>query len=93
MQMRFPRVSMCAPKGEVVSVDIKCSWIMRELGAQRLVSLFDHARSHPELLVNGFKEAGIVDAIEKGEVDLTSQDGSPHLSVREADPFQNIDSD
>ena len=46
---------------------------MRELGAQWLVAFFDHVRSHPELVVNGFKEAGIVDAIEKGEVTLHMQ--------------------
>lgn len=55
------------PEGEVVSVDMRIR-IMKELGAQWLVSFFDHVRSHPELTVNGFKEAGVVDAIEKAKI-------------------------
>ena len=54
-----------------------------------------HVRSHPELIVNGFKEAGTVDVIEKGEVTLPLQDrrlANP-ASAEEADPFQDIDSD
>ena len=42
--------------------------ITRELGAQWLVAIFYHAHRHPGLIVNGFKEAGIIDAIKKGEV-------------------------
>ena len=75
-----------------MSVDMKIG-IMRELGARWLVAFFDHVRSHPELIRNGFKEAGIIDAIEKGEVTLPSQDqSSSHLAADEADPFMDIES-
>ena len=81
-------------EGQVVPVDMQIG-IMRELGAQWLVAFFDHVRSHPHLIVNGFKETGIVDMIEKGEVTLPIQDRSlPNpTSANEADPFQDIDSD
>ena len=79
-----------APEGEVVSVDMRVG-VMRELGAQCLVAFYDHVRSHPELIVNGFKEAGIADAIENGEVNLSPQGRSlSHPLVDETDPDIDI---
>lgn len=41
---------------------------MRELGAQWRVAFCDYVCVHPELVINGFKEVDIVDAIEKGNL-------------------------
>ena len=38
---------------------------MKELSTQWLTALYDNLRGRPEVLVNGFKEAGIVEALEK----------------------------
>ena len=72
------------PEGEAVSVDMRIA-VMRELGAQWLVGFYDHVRSHPELVINGFKEAGILNAIEKGDVPV------PSIDMPE-DPFLDMDS-
>ena len=37
---------------------------MKELSAQWLTALYDNFRGHPELITNGFREAGIVAALE-----------------------------
>lgn len=37
--------------------------VMKELSAHWIVSACDHIRSHAEIITNGFKKAGIVDAI------------------------------
>ena len=34
---------------------------MKPLGAQWLIQMYDHLFAHPEIIKNGFKEAGIVD--------------------------------
>ena len=42
--------------------------VMKELGAKWLVTFYDHVCSHLGLAVNGFKGAGIIDALENGVV-------------------------
>ena len=36
---------------------------MKELEAKWIVSAYDYLRSNPSIIVNGFKAAGIVDAV------------------------------
>lgn len=62
------------PQSELISVDMRAG-IMKELGAQWLVAFYDHVCCHPDLVVNGFKEAGITDALENGIVTPSSQEG------------------
>ena len=42
---------------------ISCKWIM---------SAYDHTRSSPEIVENGFKKAGIVRTIKNGVEEITS---------------------
>ena len=37
--------------------------VVKPLGARWLMKAFDHIQSHPELIMNGFRAAGITDAI------------------------------
>ena len=48
-----------------------------------MVSACDHVKSHPEFAVNGFKTAGIIQAIEQPET-LTDDAAS------EDDPFASV---
>lgn len=56
--------------------------VMKELSAQWLTALYDNFRGRPDLISNGFKEAGIVAALE-------DQDQSAELS--DGDPFTDLD--
>ena len=38
---------------------------MKELGVKWLTALYDYLRGRPEILVNGFKEGGIVEALQQ----------------------------
>ena len=43
-------------------VDLKLR-VMKPLGARWLIQLYDHMKSHPEIIVNGFKASGIYNSI------------------------------
>ena len=60
----------------IVQVDMR-TIVMKELGVKWLSELYDYLRGRPEILVNGFKEAGIVDALQCEE-------------ERDIDPFSDI---
>ena len=47
---------------ETKPVDLRLS-IIKPLCAKWIVSLYEHIRSNPALVINGFKEAGILDCI------------------------------
>ena len=49
---------------KIVQVDLSTA-VMKELSAQWLTTLYDNFRGHPELITNGFREAGIVAALEE----------------------------
>ena len=49
-------------ESESIEVDMRAT-IMKELGAMWMTALYDHLCSHPEIVTNGFKEAGIVEAL------------------------------
>ena len=74
---------------ETVPVNMQAG-VMKELGAKRLVAFYDHVCSHPELIVNGFKEAGIVDALENGVVAPLQHDETLSDEDETEDPFLDI---
>ena len=37
--------------------------IMKEISVKWMISAFDYVSSHPEIIRNGFKEAGIVNVL------------------------------
>lgn len=45
-------------------VDLRMS-LMKPLGAQWIISLCDYLSSHPDIIVNGFKQAGISGILEQ----------------------------
>ena len=47
-----------------VQVDMRTT-VMKELGVKWPTALYDYLRGQPEILVNGFKEAEIVEALQQ----------------------------
>ena len=58
-----------------------------------LVAFYDYVCSHPDLVVIGFKEAGIVDALENGVVALPQHDKTLSNGDETEDSFLDILSD
>ena len=61
---------------EEVRVDLRLS-VMKELEAKWLVSAYDYFKGNNSIIQNGFKEVGIIDAVEGQQLD--------------EDPFADID--
>ena len=51
----------CDPD-QLEPVDLKLQ-VMKPLGARWLIQLYNHMKSHPEIIVNGFKASGIYNSI------------------------------
>ena len=64
---------------EEVKVDLQLS-VMKELEAKWLVSAYDYIKGNGSIIQNGFKEVGILDAVE-----------GQQLSEPDEDPFADID--
>ena len=64
---------------EEVKVDLRLS-VMKELEAKWLVSAYDYIKGNGSIIQNGFKEVGILDAVE-----------GQQLSEPDEDPFADID--
>ena len=47
-------------KAEMEPIDLRMS-VIKPLGAKWLVNLYNHLKSKPSIIINGFKEAGIID--------------------------------
>ena len=77
------------PENGVVPVEMPAG-VMKELGAQWLLAFYDYICIHPELVVNGFKEAGIVQALENGVVGRPQQIGTFLDDDQAEDPFLDI---
>ena len=77
------------PESRVVPVEMPAG-IMKELRAKWLVAFNDYISIHPELVVNGFKEAGIVHALENGAVGSPQHNGTFLDDDQAEDPFLNI---
>ena len=77
-------------KNGVVPVDMQAG-VMKELGAKWLVGFYDHVRSNPNLIVNGFKEAGILEALENDVVPPPPHYGTPSDEDETEDPFLELD--
>ena len=57
-----------------------------------LVAFYDHVSCHPDLVVNGFKEAGIIDALENS-IPVVTPLSHEETSSDDDDPFLDIHSD
>ena len=63
---------------------------LHKLSSRWFISAYDHIRSNPDIVKNGFKKVGITEALEKG---LPEADPELHLQdLSENDPFSS-DSD
>lgn len=51
-------------KSNLVPVDLRTS-IVKPLSARWLVSMYDYFKANPQIIVNGFKEAGIINALNR----------------------------
>ena len=47
--------------------------VMKELSSRWFISAHDHIRANPDIVKNGFKKAGITDALKKGLPDALTQ--------------------
>ena len=72
-----------------IAVDLRMT-TMKELGARWLVSACDHIRSHPDIVTNGFKKAGIAEAIADPNSISTTDPTSQNIDSEE-DPFEDCD--
>ena len=62
---------------DIYSVDIKLQLsVLKPIHARWLISLYDHLRNKPELIVKGFDQAGISDAL--------------HIELENEDPFEDL---
>ena len=77
------------PENGVVPVEMPAG-VMKELGAKWLVAFYDYICIHPELVVNEFKYAGIVLAIENGAVGPPQHSGTFWDDDQVEDPFLDI---
>ena len=73
---------------EEVHVDMRMS--VKELSSRWFISAYDHIQSNPDIVKNGFKKAGITEALEKGLPEADAELDLQDLS--ENDPFSS-DSD
>ena len=76
-------------KPEDVTVDTRMS-VVKEISAKWIVSAYDYLKSKPDIIINGFKKAGIVGAIAKNTSD--SLDFDPFSDLHTSDT-SDTDSD
>ena len=74
---------------EDVNVDMRLS-VVKELQAKWMVSAYDYLHANPQIGINGFKEAGIVAAIEDPDSIAVSADEDPFTELAEEDPFADL---
>ena len=72
---------------DAVNVDMRMS-LIKEHSCKWLVSAYDHIRSHPDIIVNGFKKAGIIDALGNK---LPAPDNLAIENGDDDDPFASCD--
>ena len=72
-----------------IHIDTRMS-VVKELSCKWIMSGYDHIRSSPEIIRNGFKKAGIISAIEHGVEQVTAD--SEAALESDKDPFDS-DSD
>ena len=66
-----------------------CMLTMKELGANWLVSACDHIHSQPDIITNGFRKAGISEAI--ADPDSISTSATTYQWDKDEDPFEDCD--
>ena len=74
---------------EEVHVDMRMP-VMKELSSRWFISAYNHIQSNSDIVKNGFKKAGITEALEKGLPEADAELDLQDLS--ENDPFSS-DSD
>ena len=62
--------------------------MIKEHSCKWLVSAYDHIQSHPDIIVNGFRKAGIINALEK---ELPAPDNLAMEDDRNDVPFASCD--
>ena len=70
-------------------MDMRLS-VVKELQAKWMVSAYDYLHANPQIGINGFKEAGIVAAIEDPDSIAVSADEDPFSDLAEEDPFTDL---
>ena len=70
-----------------VNIDMWMS-VIKEHSCKWLVSAYDHIRSHPDIILNGFRKAGIINVLEK---ELPASDNLAMEDDRDDDPFASCD--
>ena len=53
-----------------------CMPVMKEVGAKWLTALYDKLRMERSIIINGFKNVGIIEAVEKARQRLDDESGS-----------------
>ena len=76
---------------DCVNVDMRMS-VIKELSSRWIMSAYDHIRSSPDIICNGFRKAGITSAIENG---IEASDPLISATFRESDddPFASESDD
>ena len=59
--------------------------VMKKLSSRWFISAYDHIRSNPDIVKNGFEKAGITETLEKGLSEADSELDLQDLS----DPFSS----
>ena len=54
---------------EEVQIDMWMS-VMKELSSRWFISAYDYIQANPDIVKNGFKKAGISEALEKGVLEV-----------------------
>ena len=69
---------------DMVKVDMRMS-VMKELEAKWIVSCYDYLQNNKQIVYNGFKEAGIVDALQNPPTAQTIDDRDPFEGLSDED--------
>ena len=64
---------------------------MKELGAKWLVGCYDHMQDNPDIVINGYKEVGCIEAIVKGDDGLSISPSDTQINDFEEDSFMDLD--
>ena len=70
--------------------------VMKEIGAKWLTGLYDKLRAEPSIVVNGFKNVGIVEAVKKARenpLSIESNENNLPPSEEDKDPFDSRSED
>ena len=69
---------------EIQPIDLSLARL-KDVSAQWLVDLVDYLSNNPQIIVNGFIEAGIPGALDESTVEDTTNDGDETIEERSVD--------